>query len=218
MNIAESRASARAAERLLNAGEAIREAWDSLRLGWSYDDLIEWVLGSAQGFPEDQQGRLAGLVTSAIMVGVERDREGREDEHPAPKDSETFEVETTEAIVLGPYEGKRCWGSLRGRRYCVIMAHEVVDTGDVKRWHISISDEAHRQEGSHDVPVWRDFVTIVHQLRPGVPFVLGIPPRNMWMNKNPNVLHAWETRDRALIEHWRMQADVVAGTDAAEPS
>jgi hypothetical protein len=43
----------------------------------------------------------------------------------------------------------------------------------------------------------------LHALRPGVPFVLGIPPRSWWMNIHPHVLHAWETRDWLLIDQWR---------------
>lgn len=45
-----------------------------------------------------------------------------------------------------------------------------------------------------------------HDLRPGVPFCMGVPPRLWWMNVHPNVLHLWETRDDGLIEEWRANA------------
>lgn len=86
------------------------------------------------------------------------------------------------------------------------------------RWHISVSREDDMRAGNDDVPVWRDFVAIVHHLRPGVPFVIGIPPRNQWMNANPNVLHVYETRDVPMIENWKANAGAVKGTRAAEPS
>lgn len=67
------------------------------------------------------------------------------------------------------------------------------------RWHISASCEDR-------VPTWEELVTAAHELRPGVPFCMGVPPRTWWMNVHPNVLHLWETRDAGLIEQWRDNA------------
>lgn len=66
------------------------------------------------------------------------------------------------------------------------------------RWHISIS----RQRA---LPTWRDFAEIVHEIRPGVPFVLGIPPRSWWINVHEFTLHAFETKDGNLIDQWRAE-------------
>lgn len=67
------------------------------------------------------------------------------------------------------------------------------------RWHISASCEDR-------VPNWEELVMAAHDLRPGVPFCMGVPPRLWWMNVHPNVLHLWETRDDGLIEEWRANA------------
>jgi hypothetical protein len=67
------------------------------------------------------------------------------------------------------------------------------------RWHVSIA--AHGR-----VPSWNEIAETLHALRPGIPFVLGVPPRSWWMNVNPHVLHAWETKDVGLIAQWRFEA------------
>lgn len=64
------------------------------------------------------------------------------------------------------------------------------------RWHISI-------QGPGRVPTWEELVQACHELRPGVPFVISIPPRSLWMNVHPNVLHCWQTDDPLLVEEWR---------------
>ena len=70
------------------------------------------------------------------------------------------------------------------------------------RWHISLRSSA---DGGR-VPNWDEIVTAAHELRPGVPFVMGVPPRSWWMNLHPDVLHLWEPRDDAMIEQWRQNA------------
>jgi hypothetical protein len=70
---------------------------------------------------------------------------------------------------------------------------------DTLRWHISV-------RGPDRVPTWAEMVEIAHELRPGVPFVIGVPPRSLWMNVHPHVLHLWETADEALLEEWRVNA------------
>ena len=67
------------------------------------------------------------------------------------------------------------------------------------RWHISL-------RGPDRIPTWAELVEIAHQLRPGVPFVVAVPPRSLWMNVHPHVLHVWETADEALLEEWRVNA------------
>lgn len=213
--ISGSRAAVRAGERLIAARGSIRAAWDSLGLGWSFDDLSAYLRG-ADGYddiPDELRGKMLGIAAGVVILAVEHDRDRQHGDVAA---GATFEVVRKEEGVVAPHGGDRMWGTLNGSTYCVLISRDPVGEGDL-RWHISVSNEAHLQAG-HDVPVWRDFVAIVHQLRPGVPFVVGIPPRHMWMNKNPNVLHAVEVRDEGLIAEWRRNAAGVAGTDAAVPS
>lgn len=83
----------------------------------------------------------------------------------------------------------------------IIMAREQMgglETGPL-RWHISVC-------GPGRVPTWEEIVEVAHALRPGVPFVISVPPRSMWMNVHSDVLHLHETGDEALIEEWRANA------------
>lgn len=92
------------------------------------------------------------------------------------------------------------WATDRG--HSIIMAREPVNDGrsvpDL-RWHLSI-------RGPSDVPVWSDLVAIGHKLRPGVCFVVGVPPESWWINVHPHVLHLWELKDANLLEAWRGEA------------
>lgn len=67
------------------------------------------------------------------------------------------------------------------------------------RWHVSL-------QGPGRTPTWEELVEAAHFLRPGVGFVVSVPPRNLWMNVHPHVLHLWETGDEALIAEWHANA------------
>jgi hypothetical protein len=82
--------------------------------------------------------------------------------------------------------------------YSVLMGRELIADDDA-RWHISV---AHPRR----LPVWGDLVAIAHRLRPGVVFVVGVPPRSWWINVHPNCLHLWEMRDANLEAQWRAEA------------
>lgn len=204
---------------MLAAGGSLRGAWEGLGLGWSFDDLRSFLNPGLEHIPEAERGDALGLIASTAMAAVEQDRD-RNDDDAGPRDG-TFRVQKREQGVVAPFGGDRLWGTINGENYCVLISHDLMHRdlvkGEQRRWHISVSNERHLRRG-HDVPTWRDFVAIVHQLRPGVAFVVGIPPRNMWMNKNPNVLHAVEVRDEVLMAEWRRNAEQVQGTDAAVPS
>jgi hypothetical protein len=73
------------------------------------------------------------------------------------------------------------------------------------RWHISV-------RGPDRLPTWEEMVEIAHELRPGVPFVISVPPRSLWLNLHPHVHHLWETGDEALMEEWRANATGQAPT------
>jgi hypothetical protein len=66
------------------------------------------------------------------------------------------------------------------------------------RWHISLQ---HRDR----VPTWEELSRAAHELRPGVVFAAGVPPRSWWINIHPHVLHLWEIHDDNLAAQWRFE-------------
>lgn len=76
-----------------------------------------------------------------------------------------------------------------------LVGREPVADGDL-RWHISLSY-------ADRLPDWDDLVDAAHALRPGVPFVIGIPPRSWWINVHRYTLHLYETVDPHLLAQWR---------------
>jgi hypothetical protein len=95
------------------------------------------------------------------------------------------------------------------RRYSVIQTRDNflhgMNAPPDWRWHISVA-------GEKDVPRWKDLVAIVQDLRPGVFFCVGLPPRSMWMSHHPHTLHATEIKDDTLIEQWRMEGRAMRST------
>jgi hypothetical protein len=81
--------------------------------------------------------------------------------------------------------------------YSVLLGRERIAADDA-RWHISV---AHAER----LPAWADLVAIAHRLRPGVCFVVGVPPRSWWLNVHENCLHLWELRDEHLEAQWRAE-------------
>ena len=75
---------------------------------------------------------------------------------------------------------------------------------DDLRWHISVRYGEIGFNGR--VPDWEELVDAAHSLRPGVPFVIGVPTQNLWMSVHPHVLHLWETRDENMLHQWRENA------------
>lgn len=71
------------------------------------------------------------------------------------------------------------------------------------RWHVSLRYGNPGENGR--VPTWEELVDAGHALRPGVCFVVGVPPRSWWMSVHPHVLHLYETRDGNLVEQWRAE-------------
>jgi hypothetical protein len=69
------------------------------------------------------------------------------------------------------------------------------------RWHISVRHGDPGVDGR--VPTWEELVETAHALRPGVPFVIAIPPLSWWINHHPDVLHMFETHDESLVASWR---------------
>jgi hypothetical protein len=72
------------------------------------------------------------------------------------------------------------------------------------RWHISVRFGERHRNGR--IPTWGELVMTAHELRPGVVFVIGVPPRSWWMNVHPDVLHLYETHDDPLIDQYRVNA------------
>ena len=82
----------RASERLLRNGGSIRNAFAGLGLGWTYEDVWEYLEGSPafQAFG-DQRGLAAGLVMGFALTAVER----------TGKAQVRAPVETTEGATMG---------------------------------------------------------------------------------------------------------------------
>jgi hypothetical protein len=102
----------------------------------------------------------------------------------------------------------RAWTArVHGRPYRVYQSRdpigEIAGGAPDLRWHLSVS---HRDGRADDVPPWRDLVAIAHAARPGIPFIVGVPPRSWWINAHGGVLHLVETRDENLINQWRREA------------
>lgn len=91
-------------------------------------------------------------------------------------------------------EPPTCW---RRGPLAALVGREPVGKDD-PRWHISVQHQDR-------VPSWEEMVQAAHALRPGIVFVIGVPPRSWWMNIHPHVLHLWELRDEALIGQWRFE-------------
>lgn len=87
------------------------------------------------------------------------------------------------------------------RDYSVILSRDDIGGNRVpdERWHLSVA-------GADDVPQWAHLVAIGHKLRPGVCFVVGVPPESWWMNIHPGCLHLWEVKDLHLTDQWRFEA------------
>lgn len=87
------------------------------------------------------------------------------------------------------------------RRYHVLRSRDNIGTAVMPdwRWHISVSGES-------AVPRWADLVAIGHHLRPGICFVVGVPPRSWWINVHEFCLHLYESKDENLMAQWKSEA------------
>ena len=79
-----------------------------------------------------------------------------------------------------------------------ILSRDEIAPGD-ERWHLSVTARGR-------VPTWDELAGAAHDLRPGVPFVAGVPPRSWWINIHEHCLHLWEMHDDALTDQWRSEA------------
>lgn len=80
--------------------------------------------------------------------------------------------------------------------------HPLVEGQVDWRWHISVRI----LQPAPRVPSWNELTSLAHQLRPGVGFVVGIPPRRLWMNVHPDVLHLVEVKDPGIWQEWALNA------------
>ena len=112
-------------------------------------------------------------------------------------------------------EVPRCYHHACG--LTALMGREPIARDDI-RWHISLRYGDPGVNGR--IPNWDELVRTAHDLRPGIPFSVGIPPRSWWMNVHPHVLHLYETRDPHMVELWRHQheAMVEIGAGRTEPT
>jgi hypothetical protein len=75
--IADSEAQAVAANSMIVERGSIRAVFDNLGLGWTYDDVWDYLIAapSFQTLPERHRGIVAGMVMGFATVAVERERE-----------------------------------------------------------------------------------------------------------------------------------------------
>ena len=86
-----------------------------------------------------------------------------------------------------------------GRSFSCIVTRDEIAPGD-ERWHISVAGRDNK------VPSWTTMAAVGHELRPGVPFAIGIPPKSWWINVHEGCLHLYEIKDANLIAQWRHEA------------
>jgi hypothetical protein len=109
------------------------------------------------------------------------------------------EVDVPRSLAEFPSKSRRAFLVDRGgRTFSVFLTLDAIEPGD-DRWHLSIAG----QDG--EVPAWDDVAALAHRLRPGVTFVLGVPPKSWWLNVHPGCLHLWQTKDGALDAQWRAE-------------
>jgi hypothetical protein len=112
----------------------------------------------------------------------------------------------TPAFLRHAWEEARTEGAAYEARvdaltYSVLIGREPVHLPNNPpdlRWHISVA-------GKNYLPTWAHLTQIVHRLRPGVTFCVGIPPKSHWINLHKFTLHAWEIHDDNLTGSWRDQ-------------
>lgn len=92
-----------------------------------------------------------------------------------------------------------------------LRGNEVVLNASDYRWHISV-------RGPDRLPDWDEFRDIVHAVRPGVMFCVPMPPRPLWVNIDPHVLHVFELQDQALIGQWSAEGHHARRAGVGEPS
>lgn len=111
------------------------------------------------------------------------------------------------AAVEAGFSTDLAWWDARcdSRRYSVIRSRDNIAAKGAPdwRWHISVA-------GQSDVPKWRDLVALAHEIRPGIFFVVGVPPKSLWMNVHPHCLHLLEFKDENLMAQWRFEGGIGA--------
>jgi hypothetical protein len=111
-----------------------------------------------------------------------------------------------EAVVGGEWRGEAPKAYKMGALHAIVSRDEVAP-GDL-RWHVSVS----RRDR---VPTWDEMAKTIHALRPGVMFVIPLPPKNLWVNIHENCLHAHEVKDEPLVEQWRHEGQVMRSLQTA---
>lgn len=90
-----------------------------------------------------------------------------------------------------------------GRTFSVLLTRDDLTAGTNGlpdwRWHLSIAGL------DMEVPEWATIAAVAHEVRPGIAFAMGVPPKSWWINVHPGTLHLHELKDENLIASWRMQ-------------
>ena len=87
----------------------------------------------------------------------------------------------------------------------IIQTREPLGEGNIivpesaHRWHLSIAKK-------NRIPYWKEIGRVKDLLLPDVFMAIPHPPREHWINLNPNVLHLLEIQDQPLIDDMIRQA------------
>jgi hypothetical protein len=103
-------------------------------------------------------------------------------------------------VAMGAASIRRLEADLNdGTGYSVLLGREPLDeTLADMRWHLSIAHPSR-------LPEWRHLAEIAHEVRPGVVFVMALPPKSWWINIHDYCLHLWEVKDDPLVDSWRRE-------------
>ena len=183
------------------SGGHIYDAFDGLDVGVRARELAEWFRGHSEAQFGALTGRAFGAALSIAIVAVEAERRTRGSRAEPAAEGEwhrdaDWQLEVHRAYELAGGEAEFEPVAWRKTPLQALMAREPCPGDRELRWHLSV---AHMDR----VPCWEELVDAAHNLRPGVVFVLGLPPRSWWLNFDERVLHLWEVRDGPLVESWR---------------
>jgi hypothetical protein len=189
----------KATHRLTLLDGKIYRAFDDVDCGLTARELVARYDANMQSAFGGLTGKVIGNSLMFAIIAVEAERRHKHERMPedtgrrwlpypewqerVAKDAERAGIPPPTAFVKNPLQA--------------LVGREPVGDPDDLRWHISLAHEER-------VPTWDEFASAMHELRPGVPFVIGVPPRSWWMNYDDRVLHGWETKDEHLIEQWRI--------------
>lgn len=177
------------------------DAFDELDTGLHHAPLQTWFAERFRKIAGANVHKFYGGALALAMMVVEADRATRL-EHPPPIEGEWTRDQLWQQRADRHAEAQdwppevptpECW---RKSPLAAMVGREPLDNEEDLRWHISLSH-------AERVPNWQELAASAHELRPGVPFCVGVPIRSQWFNYSEATLHLWELKDENLLAQWR---------------